>query len=63
MLDRYELIDACTKYMRHQHTVLWGQFFDIHEHHGREAAIQWLAGVIEDVLGEQIMKEYNVGSD
>jgi len=40
---------GCIKYLENQHTVLWGQYFDINKSKGREEAATWLAKVIVDV--------------
>jgi hypothetical protein len=44
------LLEKCREYIDQQHSVLWGEFYDIHDQHGKEQAAQWLAGVIKEIL-------------
>ena len=49
----FDILDAlyigCVNYLENQHTVLWGEYFDIHEGEGITEAASWLAKVIVDV--------------
>lgn len=50
-MNKDELYQKCLAYMEEQKTVLWGQYFDLHD--GPRDAAYWLAGVIEEVLDER----------
>lgn len=54
------LLEKCREYIGRQHSVLWGEFYDIHDLHGKEQAAQWLASTIEEVLkGSHELQSYD----